>query len=87
MLTKLKKTGWGFLFGFFTLSAYAQVTDDFSDGNFTDNPTWLGETTKFEVLAGQLHLNDVAAGEAYLSTPSEAIANAEWNFFVEIYLK
>jgi len=65
-------------------SALAQVTDDFSDGDFATNPAWAGEATKFEVLAGQLHLNDVDAGEAYLSTFSQAIANAEWNFFVEI---
>jgi len=85
MVVKLKEISGALVCLLLMQSALAQVTDDFSDGDFTTNPVWVGETAKFEVLAGQLHLNDVnATGEAYQSTPSQAIADAEWNFIVEI---
>ncbi|MBQ1652302.1 MAG: lamin tail domain-containing protein, partial [Bacteroidales bacterium] len=73
------------------LGAFAQVnggfTDDFSDGDFTANPQWTGETTKFRVNEDmELQLNDVDAtgnSTAMLSTASRAIDNAEWKFTVK----
>ena len=36
----------------------AQVRDDFSDGNFTSDPAWSGDTAAFEINSlNQLHLN------------------------------
>lgn len=71
------------LFGF---GASAQVnggfTDDFSDGDFTANPQWTGETTKFQVNGGELQLNDSEASTAMLSTECHAIDGAEWTFKV-----
>lgn len=63
-------------------------TDDFSDGDFTYQPEWIGETAKFIVNEDQmLQLNDVdAAGSsnaAYISTESKAIDNATWEFYVK----
>lgn len=60
----------------------AQFTDDFSDENFTSNPVWSGTSSLFIVNATQqLQLNAPAvSGEAYLSTYSEAVAEAEWNW-------
>ena len=74
-----------------SLGAFAQVnggfTDDFSDGDFTANPQWTGETTKFRVNEDmELQLNDVDAtgnSTAMLSTASRAIDNAEWKFTVK----
>lgn len=65
------------------LNSSAQFTDDFSDGDFTSSPTWIGETDKFVVEGGMLRLNDQSASgsgsfKAYLSTASEASINAEW---------
>lgn len=73
------------------LGALAQVnggfTDDFSDGDFTANPQWIGETAKFRVNEEmELQLNDVEATgntTAMLSTASRAIDNAEWKFTVK----
>jgi len=66
------------------LAGYTQFSDDFTDGDFTNNPTWAGEDSIFEVDgSNQLHLNAwPITGEAYLSTPSVAIDTAEWSFFV-----
>ena len=67
------------------VATYGQWTDNFTDSNFTQAPEWMGEATKFEITAEVLHLNDVAAtGAAYLSTPSDVVANATWEFYVEI---
>jgi len=65
--------------------ATAQFNDDFSDGDFTSNPTWSGETSKFQVsAANELQLYDnTESGSAYLSTSSQAINNTSWEFLVK----
>ncbi|MBQ5457927.1 MAG: lamin tail domain-containing protein, partial [Bacteroidales bacterium] len=69
-----------------SLGAFAQdnggFTDDFSDGDFTANPQWAGETAKFHVNGGELQLNDSEASTAMLSTECHAIDGAEWIFTV-----
>ncbi|MFN9800928.1 MAG: hypothetical protein ACK54P_13015, partial [Bacteroidota bacterium] len=63
----------------------AQVSDSFTDGDFTSNPTWIGQTTLFTINASQqLQLNDAAAGSASLSTsfPGASLANREWQLWV-----
>lgn len=59
---------------------FSQLSDDFSDGNFTSNPAWSGDASRFVVNgAGELQLSAPAAtDEAYLSTPSQAIDTAAW---------
>ncbi|MFH1319921.1 MAG: lamin tail domain-containing protein [Bacteroidota bacterium] len=68
----------------FPICVSAQLTDDFSDGDFTNNPAWSGDNSKFEVdLSYQLHLNAPAVDDvAYLSTPSTSIDSTEWAFYV-----
>ena len=53
----------------------AQFTDNFSDGDFTNNPTWFGDSNKFEVdSSGRLHtIYDSVSSEIYLSTISKGI--------------
>ena len=63
------------------LVGIAQFSDNFSDGDFTNNPTWTGDAAKLEVDGSfRLHLNAPAVADvAYLSTPSGVISNAEWS--------
>ncbi len=63
-------------------AVYGQVNDNFSDGNFTANPPWAGDNSKFTVAAAELWLNaPVVTDVAFLSTPSSAIVNNEWQFY------
>ncbi|GAB4426346.1 MAG: hypothetical protein OHK0039_44300 [Bacteroidia bacterium] len=63
-----------------TLALQAQLADDFSDGNFSQNPPWTGETTLFQVnAAGELQSNGPAASDTiYLATPQTQVLGAEW---------
>lgn len=59
--------------------------DDFSDGNFTTNPTWLGSTSIFIVNASnELQLNDVAGGASQLYTPVLIADSTNWEFFFRL---
>ncbi len=68
-----------------SVAAHAQFTETFADDNFTAHPVWSGEAQKFEIVSQVLHLNDAAAsGTAFLSTPSEAVADASWEVAIKI---
>ncbi|MDR0368287.1 MAG: lamin tail domain-containing protein [Bacteroidales bacterium] len=62
----------------------AQVFDDFSDGDLTNNPVWLGNTDHFNVNSSfQLQLNASEAGKSYLSAPAQLLGeNMEWSFWI-----
>ncbi len=65
------------------LSLFAQVTDDFSDGDFTQNPTWSGATNQYIVNSNkQLQLNAEGEGTAYLSLPITEYESMEWQFWI-----
>jgi hypothetical protein len=65
--------------------ANSQVTDDFSDGDFTKLPAWCGDTSKFEVNnAGQLHLLTTGSDTSFLSTGNSVCTGTEWNFWVKL---
>lgn len=65
--------------------ASAQITDSFSDGDFTNTPSWSGDNGQYLVNAGfQLQLNGSAADTSYLSFPSPFLSNAEWQFWVRL---
>ncbi|MBC8266975.1 MAG: lamin tail domain-containing protein [Flavobacteriales bacterium] len=74
-----------FIFLAQSLMGFSQFTDNFSDGDFTNNPVWSGDVGNFEVdTAFKLHLNDTIANTSYLSTPSQAIINGIWEFEVKM---
>ena len=67
------------------LCFHAQVTDNFSDGDFSQNPAWQGSTGDFIVNAGsELQLNSLVAGTSQLSTPHLLgnLNNKEWQIKV-----
>ena len=82
----MKNYGFILTFFFYTSTPYAQVLDNFSDGNFTDDPVWSGSTGQFIVNASQqLQLNNSIAGSSYLSTPlaASSLDNFEWQLSVK----
>ncbi|WP_422361262.1 lamin tail domain-containing protein [Reichenbachiella sp.] len=71
---------------FFIQVSFSQVNDDFSDGDFTSNPTWSGDETDFTISSEQLRLNvsPAAAGESYLSTPQTELGETTWEFYFRL---
>lgn len=71
---------------FLTSNINAQFSDDFSDGDFTNNPTWTGMTSHFQVNgSNELWLNAPAVtSTSRLVTASQAIGNAQYDFRVRM---
>ncbi|WP_255594209.1 hypothetical protein [Pontibacter sp. HSC-14F20] len=69
--------------------ASAQLQDDFSDGNFTQNPTWTGNVSGFVVNPqNQLQSSGpaVTGTVLYLATPAQAAVDAVWEFWANLRL-
>ncbi|MFD2719521.1 lamin tail domain-containing protein [Hymenobacter monticola] len=68
--------------------AHAQLSDDFSDGNFTANPAWTGDVASFQVTTQQLQSNGpaVTGTQLQLVTPSQATTGTTWEFWVNLRL-
>jgi hypothetical protein len=66
--------------------ARAQFAENFTDGDFTNNPQWVGVTNDWIVNAsGQLQSNNTVANSSfYLSTASELATAAQWEFYVNL---
>ncbi|MCB0510022.1 MAG: lamin tail domain-containing protein, partial [Bacteroidetes bacterium] len=70
---------------FLPLVLFSQWNDDFSDGDFLSNPSWLGDVDSFEVLNGMLHLNAPAnTSESYLAVPSSGAVGGSWEFSIRL---
>jgi len=70
---------------FTTTVIFAQFFDDFSDGDFTQNPTWIGNIDSFIVNTNlELQLNATKAGFSYLTTTNTQINNTQWEFKLRI---
>ncbi len=65
-------------------SCLAQFTDDFSDGDFSNNPSWSGDTDHFEVnSSAQLHLKSDGSDTSVLYTVFSLAGSLEWRFYVK----
>jgi hypothetical protein len=67
----------------------AQVNDNFTDGNFSANPAWIGDDSVYTVVdvAGDMHLrsNKVQTNSSfYLATPSTQASNAQWELYTNL---
>jgi gliding motility-associated-like protein len=65
----------------------AQVKDDFTDGDFTSSPSWLGNETSFIINTSlQLQLNATAGNSAYLTLAANTtkLQHTEWNFWIKL---
>ncbi|MDP2386505.1 MAG: lamin tail domain-containing protein [Bacteroidota bacterium] len=64
----------------------AQVSDNFTDGDYTANPVWTPSVpADFVVTANQLQSNNTTASSTfYISTPSSTSNNCQWEFFVNL---
>ena len=69
---------------FSQIIAFAQFSDDFSDNDFSNNPTWSGNDALFTASSGVLNSQSPTAATYYLSTPSTLSSNAQWEFFIDL---
>jgi hypothetical protein len=70
-------------------SAVGQISEDFSDGNFTENPAWSGDDSVFTLInvSGDYKLRSnklKSSSNFYLSTPSLQHSSGQWEFFVQL---
>ncbi len=79
------------------INLYAQVLEDFSDGDFTNNPTWTGDDSLYKIstysssswsIQPRLQLNGTGAGIAYLNFENQlsSLDSVEWRFWTRISL-
>ncbi|MES2588454.1 MAG: lamin tail domain-containing protein [Bacteroidota bacterium] len=69
------------------LVCFSQIQDDFSDGDFTSNPTWSGTDATFQINATtfQLQTLNTAGDTSYLSLPHllTDIDSKEWHILAK----
>jgi hypothetical protein len=75
---------------FLTLNqGVAQLFDNFSDGNFTENPSWQGDQAKFIIENEVLRLFDQtpeSSNTSFLSVPAQTSSDQEttWEFYLRM---
>lgn len=66
-------------------SIRSQVIDDFSDGNFTLNPAWSGDTSDFVITSTlQLRLSSSGSDTSVLATRAWTGPETEWSFWLKL---
>lgn len=69
-----------------TKLTFAQLNDNFADGDFTNNPTWGGTTTSFQITPDFALTSNgpQATSTLYLSTPNTLAGNVAWEFYLNL---
>jgi hypothetical protein len=70
-----------------SLAAFAQLTDNFDDGDFNNTPEWMGNTDRFQINAGELQLYDLIdptspQSSLYLNAATQGTTT--WEFYVRM---
>ena len=74
-----------FIFLFLSITTFAQFQDDFSDGDFIQNPQWFGDTANFIVNSNnQLQLNATVAGATQLYVEAPTADSTVWEFYFKM---
>ncbi|HMQ62443.1 MAG TPA: Ig-like domain-containing protein [Flavilitoribacter sp.] len=85
----MKRISLYFLIFGLPLTAAAQLSDNFADGDFSADPAWSGDAARFAVTNGELQLNDAAPGgnnTAYLYVPAATSTDnaTTWEFLARL---
>ena len=80
-----------FIIPFIAVQICAQINEDFSDGDFTNNPTWQGDVNNFIVNTNnELQLNAPSVRDtSFLSVETGILdfsSNVSWEFYVKLDL-
>lgn len=63
----------------------AQINESFNDGDFTQNPEWIGNTNDWIVVNNELRSNNTTANASfYLSTANSLATQTEWTFIIKL---
>ncbi len=65
----------------------AQLTEDFSDGDFTTTPVWAGSnnSSDFTIIDNKLRSNSSIANTSFFLSTSNTLANnARWEFWINL---
>lgn len=74
-----------FIFMAAAFSVKAQLADGFTDGNFTADPVWSGDSERFRINEGhQLQLFASGSGTAMLATANHLLDSTEWIFHIKL---
>jgi len=70
------------------LALRAQLAETFADGDFTQNPAWVGDAVSFRVASQVLQSNGsaVTGTQLQLATPSQASTGTTWEFWANLKL-
>ena len=74
-----------FLLMFICVVSKAQLTENFTDGDFTNNPGWSGSTDFIVNSSLQLQSNNTVVNSNYfISTPNTLAGLVQWEMYIEM---
>ena len=64
-----------------------QITENFNDGNFSQNPSWSGDTSSFVINDNlQLQSNNLTENSTFhLMTRNERCHSTKWEFWMQLH--